>query len=79
MPQIPSKKKQRAASKSANRPTLGKQKERYDTKVFADRLFYCMVNLTAIRKELDMLWEAMYTVGLTDRGPVTETEDDIPF
>lgn len=30
-------------------------------------------------KRLDHLWVSLYTVGLAERGPITEGKDDIPF
>ena len=28
---------------------------------------------------VDSLWQALYTTGLDERGPITERDDDIPF
>jgi hypothetical protein len=70
MPKIPTKTKKQSSPQ---------RHDRLETKVMADRLLYVETLLTTARKELSMLWEALYTKGLTERGPITETKDAIPF
>ena len=50
-----------------------------DIKDVADQLQYVSTLLTQARKELDMLWETLYTRGFTSGGPITEDENDVPF
>jgi len=31
------------------------------------------------RQKVDNVWTILYTKGITDRGPLKETDDDLPF
>jgi hypothetical protein len=35
--------------------------------------------LDEAKRQVDEVWTILYTKGITDRGPISETDDDIPF
>jgi len=36
-------------------------------------------NIDRIKQQVDNVWTILYIKGITDRGPLKETDDDIPF
>jgi hypothetical protein len=36
-------------------------------------------HLDQIKQQVDSVWTILYTKGITDRGPLKETDDDFPF
>jgi len=36
-------------------------------------------SLDRIKQRVDNVWTILYTKGITDRGPLKETDDDLPF
>jgi hypothetical protein len=36
-------------------------------------------SLDRIKQRVDNVWTILYTKGITDRGPLKETNEDIPF
>lgn len=69
MPKIPTKTKK----------AIQQQSNRLNTKDLANRLLQVSSVLQQAKKELELLWEVLYTRGLTECGPITEDKDDIPF
>jgi hypothetical protein len=67
MPKIPKKKK---ASKST---------PKMSAKDFADNLLRINNLLIVVRSELTKMWTELYTRGLSDCGPLSEDDSDIPF
>jgi hypothetical protein len=45
----------------------------------ASELDQCRIDLSKVSLRLDALCVALYTKGLTERGPIVEGSDDCPF
>lgn len=79
MPKIPSKtKKKFTVHKPVN--------QRVSTHEVANQLLEVEGALEAlktiidqIRQKVDNVWTILYTKGITDKGPLKETDDDLPF
>lgn len=45
----------------------------------ADEIERIKSDLVDAQKRLDHLYVSLFTAGLRERGPLTETKDDVPF
>jgi hypothetical protein len=81
MPKIPPKSKKKF---TVHKPV--RLNQRVSTHEVANQLLDIEIAIDSLKESLDRIkqrvdnvWTILYTKGITDRGPLKETDDDIPF
>jgi hypothetical protein len=82
MPKIPAKFKKRLPT---SKP-IAVNSRRVSTHEVANQLLAIEGTIDTVKelldeakRQVDEVWTILYTKGITDRGPISETDDDIPF
>jgi hypothetical protein len=82
MPKIPLKFKKKLPS---SKP-IATNSRRVSTHEIANQLLAIEGTIEAVKeildeakRQVDEVWTILYTKGITNRGPIGETSDDIPF